>query len=234
VIPRPTIAHLTTGREIVPPESRPSEGQVRNSNATLIHALARHVVAQAHSGEDLGGSLGACSAGGFGKADLVIVSGGASVGDHDHTGELLESLGFGIVCRKVAVRPGKPFIMGLRGDRLAVGLPGNPVSHFATFYLFVQRILDRMSGRTVAQSATARLRDPRGILEPGKLETWWPAVWRLRETTVEVEPKPWLHSGHLSALADANALLRIPAGPVPADGTSVFFLPCGQPLILPP
>jgi molybdopterin biosynthesis enzyme len=108
------------------------------------------------------------------------------------------------------------------------------VSHFATFHLFVQRILDRMSGRTVAQAATARLRDPRGILEPGKLETWWPAVWRLRETTVEVEPKPWLHSGHLSALADANALLRIPAGPVPSDGTSVFFQPCGQPVILPP
>lgn len=234
VIPRPAIAHLTTGREIVPPERRPSDGQVRNSNATLLRALAGNVIARAHSGEDTGESLAACSTGGFGEADLVVVSGGASVGDHDHTGELLEALGFGIVCRKVAVRPGKPFIMGLRGDRAAVGLPGNPVSHFATFHLFVQRILDRMSGRPVAQGASARLRDPGGILEPGKLETWWPAVWGLRDATVEAEPKPWLHSGHLSALAGANALLRIPAGAVPADGESVSFLPCGQPVILPP
>jgi molybdopterin molybdotransferase len=232
VIPRPRIAHLTTGSEVVPPDAKPTEGQVRNSNATLIRALAAstgaEVVAHCHCSEDLEAALTICKTEPFLTADVLIVSGGASVGDHDHTAALLEKLGFEWLCRKVALRPGKPLLLGIREGRIAFGLPGNPVSHFATFHLFVRRALARLANKPVAPLAIGKLHDPENILELGKLETWWPAVWSLRGIVSEISPMPWLHSGHLSALAGANALLR-----VPPDGRSLAFLPCGEPVILP-
>jgi molybdopterin molybdotransferase len=120
--------------------------------------------------------------------------------------------------------------MSVRGPRVAVGLPGNPVSHFVTFHLFVRRILAHMMGRPVPVPAIGRISDPEKILEPGKLETWWPAIWGLRGGECFVEPLPWLHSGHLSALAGANAILKVPPGELPRETAS--FLPCGEPAIL--
>lgn len=232
VFPRPRIAHLTTGSEIVPPDAKPEEGEVRNANATLIAALAAsagaEVVAHSHCSEALEAALTICTTRPFLKADVLIVSGGVSVGDHDHTAALFEKLGFEWLCRKVALRPGKPLLVGVREGQVAFGLPGNPVSHFATFHVFVRRALARLANQPVAPLAVGRLQDPENILELGKLETWWPAVWSLRAGMAEISPRPWLHSGHLSALAGANALLR-----VPSDGHSPAFLPCGEPVILP-
>lgn len=232
VVPRPRIAHLTTGSEVVPPDATPAPGQIRNANATLIQSLASsagaEVIAHAHCDETLEAALAICKTQPFLEADVLIVSGGASVGDHDNTAALFEKLGFNWLCRKVALRPGKPLLIGIREDQLAFGLPGNPVSHFATFHLFVRRALARLMNRPVSPLAVGRLHDPEKILETGNLETWWPAVWRLRTGVAEISPKPWLHSGHLSALAGANALLR-----VPPDGRSLAFLPCGEPVILP-
>jgi molybdopterin molybdotransferase len=234
VIPLPRIAHLTTGSEIVPPDSKPTAGQVRNANATLIRSLTASegaaVVAHSHCSEALEVALAICKTRPFLESDVLIVSGGASVGDHDNTAALLEKLGFEWLCRKVALRPGKPLLIGLREGHVALGLPGNPVSHFATFHLFVRRILARLSNRPIAPLAVGQLVDPQNILEVGKLETWWPAVWSLRAGVVEISPRPWLHSGHLSALAGANALVKIPAGPLPCE--TAHFLPCGEPVIV--
>lgn len=232
---RPRIAHLTTGSEIVPPEATPGAGQVRNSNAALVRALAEQSgavpAAHSHCGESLGEALAICQSEAFAGADILIVSGGASVGDHDNTPALIEKLGFERVFRKAAIRPGKPVLLGVRGDRVAIGLPGNPVSHFVTFHLFVRRVIARLAGRAAPDLAVGRVRDPGKILERGKLETWWPATWSLRDGAVEIFPAPWLHSGHLSAFAGANALLRVPPGELPADGASLDFLPCGEPSI---
>jgi molybdopterin molybdotransferase len=234
VFPRPRIAHLTTGSEVVPPTSQPAEGQVRNANAALIQALAdeagAEVVAHSHCGEALEVALGICKTQSFAGSDVLIVSGGASVGDHDHTAEIFEKLGCEWLCKKVAIRPGKPLLIGLREGQVVIGLPGNPVSHFVTFHLFVRRILAHLSNQRVAPLASARLNDPGNILEPGKLETWWPALWSLRAGIAEIFPKSWLHSGHLSALAGSNALLKIPTGPLPLE--TATFLPCGEPVIL--
>lgn len=231
-VPRPRIAHLTTGSEVVPPDSKPSAGQVRNANATLIAALAAsagaEIAAHSHCGEALDVARSICKTRAFLESNVLIVSGGASVGDHDNTAALFEKLGFEWLCRKVALRPGKPLLIGLREGQVALGLPGNPVSHFVTFHLFVRRVLARLANRAIAPLAVGRLHDPENILETGKLETWWPAVWTLRAGVAEISPKPWLHSGHLSALAGANALLR-----VPPDGRSLAFLPCGEPVIFP-
>jgi molybdopterin molybdotransferase len=235
VVARPRIAHLTTGSEVVPPETTPAEGQVRNSNAPLIRALAEQVgadvTAHRHCGEALEDAWAICHEQAFAESDLLIVSGGSSVGDHDHTTELLEKLGFELLVRKVAMRPGKPFLLGVREGRVAVGLPGNPLSHFVTFHLFVKRVLTRLSNLPSPTPASGTVHDPAKIFERGKLETWWPGVWRLRAGHLEISPLSWLHSGHLSALAGSNALLRVPPGGIPADGDQIEFLSYGEPVI---
>lgn len=235
VVGRPRIAHLTTGSEVVPPTEAPAEGQIRNANAALVGALAEQsgamVAAHSHCGESLGDALGICKTGVFADSEILIVSGGASVGDHDNTSALIEKLGFEWVIRKVAIRPGKPFLLGVRDGRVAIGLPGNPVSHFVTFHLFVRRVIAHLAGCPPLSIASGRVSDPEKILERGKLETWWPANWSLHGGAVELFPKPWLHSGHLSAIVGANALLRVPSGQLPVDGDPLEFLPCGQPLI---
>ena len=80
------------------------------------------------------------------NADLLLVSGGASVGEKDFTRPLLEWLGFEIVFSQVNVRPGRPLIFGVGGSRVAFGLPGNPLSHFVCFHLFVATALAKLVG----------------------------------------------------------------------------------------
>jgi hypothetical protein len=94
-------------------------------------------------------------------------------------------------------------------------------------------VIAHLAGCAAPALAVGRVSDPEKIWERGKLETWWPAAWILLDGTADLVPKPWLHSGHLSALVGANALLRIPAGQLPADGEFLEFLPCSQPLIQP-
>jgi len=229
VIPSPTVAHLTTGREIIPAGNIPEPGQVRNTNAPMIRALLQESgisqLVHDHSDESLQASRTICRRDDFANADLLLVSGGSSVGDHDHTQELLEELGFEILCQKVLCRPGKPFLFGEKGRQIAVGLPGNPVSHFVSFHLFVKRILHRLMGYPVTKTLSAIL-SPGTALDDPQLETYWPGEWRLRHQEMRLAAKPWLNSGQLTALVGVNALIRLPANqPAPQSGECVEFLP---------
>lgn len=217
------VAHLVTGGELVPPHATPASGQIRDSNSTLISAL----LADAHAdlvfhqrvADARSATADALDAALASSADVILVSGGASVGDHDHTGALLASAGFTIHCDKVASRPGKPFIAASRDGRLAFGLPGNPLSHFVCFHLFVRRVLARLAGASPTPLLRARLA-PNTLLRPDPRETWWPAI--LAENSVV--PRPWLDSSDLTVLAVANALIRVPS--TPAVGSDVEVLLC--------
>ena len=225
VIPRPQVAHLTTGSEIVPFSSVPKAGQIRNANAPLIRALVEATgaiyCAHYHVDESLASAMEACEHSLFQKANLLLVSGGSSGGQHDHTAELLEKLGFTLMCRTVNCRPGKPFILGVRGSQVAIGLPGNPVSHFVTFHLFVRHVLSRLAGWRVTPKCTAILREGE-VLVLNQRETFWPGSVKDSRVT----PLPWLDSGHLAALLQVNALIRIPASTIPLVGSSVEIIPC--------
>lgn len=225
VTPRPRVVHLTTGSEIVPFQSVPKVGQIRNTNAPLIRALVEQsgslYTTHHHVDEALSSALKVCEATSFQQADLLLISGGSSGGKHDHTSELMEKLDFTLICRTVNCRPGKPFLLGVRGSQVAIGLPGNPVSHFVTFHLFVRRVLSRLAGWTVIPKSTAILEQGEAlVLNPR--ETFWPG---LRQDT-KVTPLPWLDSGHLASLLQVNALIRIPASTIPLIGSSVEIISC--------
>lgn len=220
---RVRVAHLVTGGELVPPEAAPAPGQIRDSNSTLLAALlaAAHVdlVAHARSGETYESASAAFAELLATGPDLLLVSGGSSGGEHDHTARLFAAQGFVSAVNQVASRPGKPLLVAARGPQLAFGLPGNPLSHFVCFHLFVARILARLAGAEPALLLRLPLA-PGALLRPHPRETWWPAS----RTPVGYAPLPWADSSDLTVLSRTHALLRVPSAAAPethADGILV-------------
>jgi molybdopterin molybdotransferase len=163
-----------------------------------------------------------------GDFDLLLVSGGSSVGEHDRTPQALADLGFKLLVRRVNVRPGKPLLVARRDEQWAFGLPGNPLSHFAAFHVFVARALRRMRGLPAAAFPRIRL-DAGAVLTPSARETFWPARLEAATFPSVVCPRPWLDSGDLAALAGVNALIRLPAGHAPVAGDAVEVVACPEP-----
>lgn len=228
VSPRPRVAHFTTGDELVPPHQSPGPGQIRDCNSSLIRGLLQNIpcdLEQKHLPEDFETAWRQLDRGHLAQADLILVSGGASVGDKDFTRPLLERLGFEIIFAQVNVRPGKPLIFGVHGARVAFGLPGNPLSHFVCFHSAVALALARMAG----ESAPAFLRAPLAAKlndEPCPRETLWPARLDWNAGAPRLRPLVWASSGDLACLPTANALIRVPANQGSmSQGAEVDFLP---------
>jgi molybdopterin molybdotransferase len=148
---RPRVALLATGDELVMPGSTPGPGQIVYSNGYALRALAR---AEGADTVDLGvaadtvesttaGIRRAREAG----ADILVTTGGASVGDHDLVKESLEAENVTIAFWKIAMRPGKPMMHGRLGGMRVVGVPGNPVSSYVCTFLFVVPLIRALSGR---------------------------------------------------------------------------------------
>ena len=147
---------------------------IRDSNSTLVAALltdaGAELIWQQRVSDSRTATADALADALATEAEVILVSGGASVGDHDHTGSLLVAQGFTLHCDKVSSRPGKPFIAASRDGRLAFGLPGNPLSHFVCFHLFVKRVLARLAGTAPIPLARATLA-PRSELRADPRET---------------------------------------------------------------
>jgi molybdopterin molybdotransferase len=214
---RPRVLHIATGNELVPPDQTLGRGQIRDSNSTLVRAfLGRWGVLpeQARGGEDRTAIQAAMTHGRWpmAKCDLLLISGGASVGEHDFTRNLLEGTGFTIHVSKTTARPGKPLIVAQRGNTLAFGLPGNPLAHFVCLNLYVRAALEAFAG------LSSRFEFHRGVLATdlaagGNVrETFWPGHWHLADGTAALTPLPWNSSGDLTSLATANALIRVAGG----------------------
>jgi len=144
----PVVAVLTTGDEIVDAEETPLDHQLRNSNAPTLMAQLQEIGL-------CGRRLGTASDDRAGLArmieeglssDVLLITGGVSVGEYDLVGEVLAEAGMRLLFHKVAVKPGKPMLAGRCGDCLVIGLPGNPVSTYTGFAIFVAPALRRMMG----------------------------------------------------------------------------------------
>ena len=146
---RPLVSIVATGDELVDAGERLGPGQIHDSNALSLAALANRsgatVVGSRRVGDDAEATRSALAAA-LDEADLVVVSGGVSVGPHDHVKPALAELRVEERFWRVALRPGKPTWFGLRGDTLVLGLPGNPVSALVTFLLFARPALAALQG----------------------------------------------------------------------------------------
>lgn len=217
---RPRVAVLCTGDELLAPDEPMRPGGVRNSNAFTLPALARRAGGQVELVERVPDDPAATRAAlerGL-AADLVVCCGGVSVGPHDHVKGALAELGVDERFWGVALRPGRPTWFGVREDAgrraLVFGLPGNPVSAFVTFVLFVRPALLALSGlREEPERTTAAL-----AAEVPRLPERDQAV-RCR---LELSDVGWLahptgpQGSHiLTSLLEADALAVIPAGPEP-------------------
>jgi len=230
VSPRLRVCHLTTGDEIVPPDQAPKPGQIRDSNSILIRGLMQSFpcdLEQHHLPENFEAARQLVSTLNLQPStfNLLLVSGGASVGEKDFTRALLEWLGFEIIISQVNLRPGRPLIFGLKGTRVAFGLPGNPLSHFVCFHLFVAGALAKLTGHAASKYLRGKLADK---LEdaPCPRETLWPARLEFLNGELRLRPLKWSSSGDVTCLVETNALIRVPVnqGSLAADAT-VDILP---------
>jgi molybdopterin molybdotransferase len=224
VSPAPRVLHVATGRELVAPEVMPAPGEIRDSNSTLLAAelaaAGAELVAQSRCGDDLEALVGAISAHESGGWDLLLISGGASVGDYDFGQRALAALGFTVHFSKLDLRPGKPLIFATRGAQLAFVIPGNPVSHFVLFHLVISEALAVLEGEKPARSLMlAQLAAP---LEgkPNPRTTYWPVRLAFGRTGMIAHPLRWQSSGDLSGLVGVNGLLLWPANTAAPEGAA--------------
>lgn len=218
---KPKVALLSTGDELVMPGEATGAGQIISSNALALAATVRLAGGEPHDHGIVPDTLAATRDAilrAADQADLILTSGGASVGEHDFVQGALKDAGFSINFWKVAVRPGKPLMLGVRGRTICIGLPGNPVSSMVCGLLFVAPLIRTLLGQANAEA------DGR---EPARLAATLPAN-DMREEYMRAKlcrdaDGQWLvtpfavqDSSVQRLLASADALLVRPAYAPPA------------------
>lgn len=142
---------LSTGDELVEPEHLPSASKIRNTNAyQLIAQLSQTGTLPQYGGiaADTENSLSAMLSDSLDRNDVVILTGGVSMGDFDHVPRVMENLDIEILFRSIAIQPGRPTVFGKRGSQFIFGLPGNPVSSFVIYEILVKPFLLKTMGCT--------------------------------------------------------------------------------------
>lgn len=225
---RPRIAVLSTGTEVVDVATIPEAHQVRNSNTPMLRAqLAAMGLLSIDLGtvEDTTGRLDDAIAMAA-SADLVLISGGVSVGDYDLVEQAMKRAGYDVLFHNVAMRPGKPILAARRNSSLAIGLPGNPLSAFTGFEVFVAPALRRWTGHRTPVLPLVRAALQEGVrAQPGR-RTYRLARLTWRDGRPEAAPVRSASSGDVLSLARANAFICIPAlGGAIEAGSDVDVMP---------
>jgi molybdopterin molybdotransferase len=211
--PRPRVAIVTTGDELVAPEAELEPGAVRNTSSFVIPALVTEAggetVGLAHAVDQpqlLRDALDPAL-----DADATVITGGMSVGEHDHVDEVLGWLGVSRHLAGVALRPGKPFWFGTRGRTLVFGLPGNPVSSVVSFVLLVRPALLALAGEAATRRRTVAILDGDCELTPGRVHAVRCRL-ALHADGWHAIPTGPQESHVLTSMLGADALALIPAG----------------------
>jgi molybdopterin molybdotransferase len=225
---RPRVSVVPTGDELVDCETSPGKGQIRNSNSPALVAAARRLGAEAESqGIVMDEARALAQAIGRGlPSDLLLLSGGVSMGEFDLVEKALEEAGVEIYFRKIAIRPGKPAVFGRKGRCLVFGLPGNPVSSLVIFEVFVAPALRKMQGVPDPRSRTlSAILEERVTQRPGRT-AYLPGSLRFQEGRARVQPLRSTGSADLFAHSRANALYVVPSERESVEaGESVSVLP---------
>jgi molybdopterin molybdotransferase len=211
---RPTMILLGTGDELRAPGTPSQAGKIAESNCVALRAMGiaagAEVIVAPFVRDDPSVTAQAFDEA-LRAADVVVSIGGVSVGDHDLVRAALESLGVELEFWRVAIKPGKPLAVGRKGDRIVLGLPGNPASAMVTFALFGVPLLRAMQGDTRPLPSPLRARSGVSLKRSaGRMEF---ARAKLDRTTAIPIATPLANqsSGAVTTMAEADALMCIPA-----------------------
>jgi molybdenum cofactor synthesis domain-containing protein len=213
---RPRVAILATGSELVSVDKKPAQDQIRDSNSFTLAAyamLTNSVVERLPLADDNLESLKQTIKTASENSDVLILSGGVSVGVYDFTKLALRELGAEIFFEKVSLKPGKPTVFGKLNDTLVFGLPGNPVSVAVTFNLFARMALLLMQGASDVELKHEHAILSRTVKGAKERETYLPATLSTNEKgKLIAEPLKWGGSSDFVSFARTTALINIPQG----------------------
>lgn len=226
---RPKVAVLATGDELVPPGSTPKPGEIVYSNGYALIALAGAAGAEvADLGiardkiEDIAAAVRKARALG---ADILVTSGGASVGEHDLVQRALKAEGLDLSFWRVALRPGRPMMHGRLGAMHVLGVPGNPVSAYVCAFLFLVPLISRLSGRTNAERHPEAARLGSDLAANDERADYLRAVLSTGPDGLIATPLPAQDSSLMAPLAKASCLLiREPNAPAAPAGSPCVIL----------
>lgn len=225
---KPKVGIIATGDELVEPDKQPSSCQIRNSNGYQLVAQAVEMGIKASQygiAADTEETLNHIIKKAMAENDVVILSGGVSVGDHDFVRAILRENNVRLLFEKVAVKPGRPTVFGIsQKDRanpaknspvFCFGLPGNPVSTFIMFELFVKPFLYKMMGHDFKPVIAQMPLDKTIKRKKTQRDSWLPVFFTEDGKAAKIE---YHGSAHINALCQADGLLRIPAGVAQIEG----------------
>ncbi|TCD13199.1 molybdopterin molybdotransferase MoeA [Oricola cellulosilytica] len=226
VVRIPRVAILATGDELLPPGSQPGPGQIIASNSYGVAALVREAGGEttdlgiaADTREALSDALDRAVAA---RADVIVTLGGASVGDHDLVQETFVAKGMTLDFWKIAMRPGKPLMLGRLDGIQVLGLPGNPVSSLVCTHLFLKPLIARLAGRSAVElRMSALLAEP--LPANDRREDYLRALaWRDGAGKLHVRAFDRQDSSMIRIFAEANVLIaRPPHAPAAVTGDAV-------------
>ncbi len=211
VFSAPATGIISTGDELVDAGSKPSVGQIRNSNGYSLSAQARRLKAEVEIlgiVKDTKEEISSMLCRGLQK-DILILSGGVSMGEYDLVGDVMKDLKTQIYFEKVALRPGKPVIFGKKDKTFIFALPGNPVASFVTFELFIYPAIRKMMGFTTIHRTLLKASLETEIVVRRRRREYRPACLRMENNTWLVSPVEWHGSADLLATTRANCLLIV-------------------------
>jgi molybdopterin molybdotransferase len=228
VVRRPVLRMMVTGDELLPVGAPPEPGRVHESNGLLVGLIAGRAGAITSTTERIPDDRDATITAvrdALDAADVVVVSGGVSVGPHDHVRPAFDACGVEEVFWRVSIKPGKPLYFGRRGRTLVFGLPGNPLSAIVGASMFIVPALRRLAGE----------RDARPVLTPGRLAAQAEAsdgrttfltsvLARGADGVLEASPTERQGSHMTGALGESDGFAIVPDGPALPAGTAVDLL----------
>jgi molybdopterin molybdotransferase len=209
---KPRVAILSTGDELVEVAEKPGPSQIRNSNSYSLAALVAQCggePVQLPIAPDEEGKLTELIQEGL-KTDMLLLSGGVSMGKFDLVEQALKGLGAQFFFTGVMIQPGKPVVFGEVGVIPFFGLPGNPVSVMVTFELFARQMVEALSGAEPSRLKSASAKLKKDFKTKTGLTRFLPAMLDGGLYGSEVEVVPWQGSGDMLAAARANCYLVVP------------------------
>jgi molybdopterin molybdotransferase len=224
-IPNPTIGIIITGNEIAGRAGATGEAGIRDANGPMIEAMCRHLcveqVSRAYTGDSLEEVVAALEQ--FSDRDIVILSGGVSMGRKDYVPAAVSNYGAETVFHKIAQKPGKPMLFARKGDQLVFGLPGNPLSCHLCFHRYISRAVKALGGKSTETLGFAGVLSDSVQAAGDRTFFQIAAVERGADNRFVIRPLKGKGSADIFTPIRGSAYLRIDPGDTFSEGEIVLF-----------